>query len=113
MKNNDDFNLGLDRLNALYSQHSSWKSTQARNDHKDAFGKLIEDGEIYYSKPSGFINVDRLSRSSIEKVIDLIFDDNRWLKECVDGVIEERKKEEERLFEEAKKMMASFDIVKD
>ena len=92
----ETFELAVARINALGSEYHPWKVTQARKNHTDEFGQVIETGEDYYKKSSGpaFDDDVKLSKKSMDYFAYLYFLNAPSLINLADKVI---KKNEEEL----------------
>ena len=93
----------VDRINAFASEYSPWKFTQARKEHQDLFGEVINPGEYYFKHGSGpaFDDVIKLSASSMEKLCFAVFESAVFLKPMADRILEKRQK---RMFDIASKL---------
>lgn len=74
-----DFNEKLELLNSLFNPQNGWKAIESRKEHMDDWGDTVAQGETYYARYAGSINPTKLSRRSIEKMMDALFDHNPWL----------------------------------
>lgn len=99
----EELSKKVNLFNSLYyPDYNTWQLTKARKEHCDEFGDSIDEGEYYYKYQHGpaFDDVIKLSRSSIEKIIFLIFDGNLVLQRYCDQITDKMIK---RLCEEHKK----------
>ena len=92
MYSEEDFEKYLGRLNALTSEYTPWQHTKARKEHEDEFGDIIKEGEIYFKRSygGGYDAVLKLSRRSMEILIDCVFNDNFFLESIADKIKEAR-----------------------
>jgi len=100
----ETFELAVARINALGNEYQPWKVTQARKNHTDEFGQVIETGEDYYKKSSGpaFDDDVKLSKKSMDDFAYLFFLNTPSLINLADKVINKQK-------EELRKAMESLD----
>lgn len=82
-----DFQVALNRLNAMNDEWYRWSPTTARKEHVDAFGAANKDGETYYKMELGgsVTNHEKLSRASMETFLHLIFSGSPLLQKLSDG----------------------------
>lgn len=82
-----DFQLALNRFNAINDEWHRWSPTTARKEHVDAFGATIKDRETYYKMELGgsVTNHEKLSRGSMETLLHLIFSGSLLLQKLADG----------------------------
>ena len=78
---NDELNKYVDALNELsYRALEGWKLTRANKQHEDIFYDIVKDGEFYYTQQSfGSRWIEKLSRHSMGKIIDIIFGSQKGL----------------------------------
>ncbi|MFN3736590.1 hypothetical protein [Hydrogenophaga sp.] len=81
-----DFQLALDRLNAINHQWLQWQATTARKEHEDEFGDLISDREVYFTmpRPGSVSSTFKLSRRSMETYLGLMFQGAPMLEKLAD-----------------------------
>ena len=76
-----EFRENLDYLNAITSDYFPWKPTTAMKTHIDEYGHKIEKKEIYYKRENSAYNSEiKLSKSSMEKLLIIIVNQNDTLK---------------------------------
>lgn len=96
-KSDDEFWEAFRRLQALSGDWSRWDTPEARKKHVDEFGAQIEPGEIYFRRQVGasFSCVAKLSRASMEILLDVTVKTCPQMTVIADDLIEQAN---ERLF---------------
>lgn len=109
----EEFEDRLSCLNALYGSGMDganlWASVESRKDHIDEFDSPIKKGEVYYRRDRaewGY-NAFKVSRESMETLLDLIFFENESFQGFAKDISEKIKNEEMRKMQEA---MSKFDV---
>ena len=98
----EDFLFALKRFNAL-TPVWDWCPTTSRKVHEDIFGVQINVREIYFKKQAGpgFSDIEKLSRTSMEKFLYLSVTQVPMVMRIADALIVEQQKE---LIEVVKRM---------
>lgn len=79
-------------LNGLSDENAPWQACFGRNDYRDAFGVLIAAGINHYRKgmPTTSFEPLRLSATSMQRVIQVLFEANRAGMSLAERVNKER-----------------------
>ena len=98
-KSEEELQVAVNQLNALFDPFHEFKVTTARKDHVDAFGVLIKSRETYYKREfgSGLGNDIKVASTSMEQLCGAILFNNRWMEDIVQTVEFIRKKHASRL----------------
>jgi hypothetical protein len=93
--NNEELNQGVAKLNTLYKNlYCQWQWTTARKEHTDRFGVTISRDEDHFTRDTGPRSVDRLSVTSMESLIVLLFYSNIPLNERAEEIVKAREEEQ-------------------
>lgn len=86
----------LDCLNAFYGEGFGWRHITARTAHLDNLGDNIKRGEVYFKIDLGGFGTDhhpKLSLRSMEKLLALTLQDNRFGQRLGARIAAEREKQ--------------------
>jgi hypothetical protein len=91
----EEFREMVEKLNALTPFAFPWQPTTARKAHEDHFGEAIQDGEVYFKRQvgAGWSDAIKLSRLSMERMLDALFSANPGLEGIAERIHEARQEE--------------------
>src|SRR4051812_16418026 len=92
----DEFQSSLELLNVVTGPE--FRATQAQIEHTDEFADLILPGETYYRRdaPNSFMPQVKLSRRSMERVLNAVVSCNLRLISMAEPLVAEQKRELQR-----------------
>ncbi len=95
-KAEEDFWKAFRQFNFLYGSLFEWKQTTARKEHDDMFGVCIEARQTYFRKDVGnygYDSVEKLSMSSMEKLVYVVIGLNPALGTHLQNRLEQESKD--------------------
>jgi hypothetical protein len=71
--------------------NSKWQDTKAAKAHIDEFGCTVSEGDVYFTRDSGqgYTKL-KMSRTSMEQMLIVFFQDNQLAKQVSETLIEAR-----------------------
>tara|TARA_B110000008_G_C16899984_1_gene536355 strand:- start:295 stop:1080 length:786 start_codon:yes stop_codon:yes gene_type:complete len=98
---NEDLNKNIHRFNSLLRLQDRYKYTSARKGHIDEFNDEVKSGDVYFTREE-YVNwyPSKLSRTSMYKLTELVFNNMPQLKKIADRNIQKQQEENQRITNE-------------
>ena len=83
----EEFGKMVEELNS-FNRNFKWRATQARKEHEDLFGDIINEHQIYFKREGlAYHDVIKLSRCSMELLLYAVFHNNFFLHTLSEEII--------------------------